>query len=72
MIRKSAAIVTIHKADDMTPEGRKALADWLRKTAGELEKFGSQYSKRFTGRYLYEADEPRNLAHNIQTGEALL
>lgn len=51
---KSAAIVTIRDAGKMTPKGRRAVAKWLRQHAEMLTKHGRNYSKRFTGRYLYE------------------
>lgn len=47
-----AAKVTIHHAADMTEEGRKAVADWLRKMADSLEEDGHNYSPKFTGRYI--------------------
>lgn len=50
---RSAAIVTIFDADKMTEHGRKNIAAWLRQHAAWLLKHGSEYSKRFTGRYLY-------------------
>ncbi|MDO8596407.1 MAG: hypothetical protein Q7R45_07270 [Sulfuricaulis sp.] len=50
---KSAAILTVHGAGKMTPKGRRAIAGWLRKHAAMLVKYGNNYSRRFTGRYLY-------------------
>lgn len=50
---KSAAILTILKADKMTPKGRKDIAGWLRQHAAWLTRHGDEYSPRFTGRYLY-------------------
>lgn len=50
---KSAAIVTIRNASEMTKRGRKQIANWLRKHADWLEESGHHYSARFTGRYLY-------------------
>lgn len=51
---KSAAIVTIHRAANMTPRGRRLVANWLRNTAKLLEDHGKEFSTRFTGRYLYK------------------
>ena len=51
---KSAAVVTIRDAADMTPKGRKEVARWLRRQAAFLEKYSEQLSSRFTARYLYE------------------
>lgn len=47
-----AAKVTIHRASDMTEEGRKAIGDWLRKMADDLEESGHDYASCFTGRYV--------------------
>ena len=47
-----AAKVTIHRAGDMTEEGRKAIADWLRQMAEQLEEEGHNYAPRFNGRYI--------------------
>jgi hypothetical protein len=54
---ETAAVVTINSAWDMTPRGRKDVADWLRRTATELVKHGSEYGNRFTARYRYNAKE---------------
>lgn len=53
MSEVSAAIVTIKRAGDMTPEGRKLIADWLRERADLLEKDGEQYAPLFRARYTY-------------------
>lgn len=50
---KSAAVVTVFRADEMTPRGRRQIAAWMRRQASMLEKEGKNYAKRFTGRYLY-------------------
>lgn len=50
---KAAAIVTIHRAGEMTAKGRRDIAKWLRRHAELLLEHGAQYSARFTGRYLY-------------------
>lgn len=52
-IERSVAVVTIKDAGRMTKKGRKAIADWLRKHADDLEKLGDNYAPRFRGRYLY-------------------
>jgi len=52
-MEKSAAIVTIKDAPNMTKKGRKAIAEWLRQQASFLEQDGQRFSKRFTARYLY-------------------
>lgn len=55
-----AAKVTIHRAADMTEEGRKAVADWLRQRADDLEENGHDYSPKFTGRYIGIASDNDN------------
>ena len=49
---KVRAILTINGAPDMTPEGRRVIADWLRHQAKELRKQGDNYKSRFTARYI--------------------
>lgn len=53
-MNKSAAIITIKKADKMTTAGRKAIAKWMRRQAGFLESHGNNFASRFTARYLYK------------------
>ena len=50
---KSAAIVTIRDAEQMTAKGRRDIAAWLKRQADALIKDGKLYSKRFTARYQY-------------------
>ncbi len=52
---RSAAIVTIHDAPNMTPKGARDIAAWLERTAkmlrdGEARKV---LAGRFRARYLY-------------------
>ncbi len=50
----TAAILTIKKPGTMTKQGRKDIADWLRRAASDLVKLGDQYTKtKFTARYYY-------------------
>jgi len=51
---KSAAILTIKDANNMTPKGRKQVAEWLKEEAKNLIKHGKDYNKRFTARYIYK------------------
>lgn len=51
---KSAAILTIKDAPDMTEQGRRDIASWLRKQAKALVEDGKMYSKKTVIRYLYE------------------
>jgi hypothetical protein len=53
MTEKSAAVLTIFKANEMTEQGRRDIARWLRRHANWLVKEGDNYSERFTGRYIY-------------------
>ena len=50
---KSAAILTIKDAADMTDQGKKDIAEWLRRQAQFLRKDGKNFSKRFRARYMY-------------------
>ena len=50
---KSAAILTIHDAVNMSAKGKQKIAQWLQGQAKSLVKEGHKYSKRFTARYLY-------------------
>ena len=52
---KSAEVLTINRAEDMTPSGRKAIAKWLDKQKEFLLKHSKELSKRYTARYLYNA-----------------
>jgi hypothetical protein len=51
---KSAAIVTVFRAPDMSKRGRKSVAEWLRRQAGFIESDGDNLASRFTARYLYQ------------------
>lgn len=52
MKEKCAARLTVFDASMMTKRGRKRIANWMRKQADAIEQFGTEYSKRFTARYL--------------------
>lgn len=56
MAEKSAAVLTIKDADQMTDKGRREIATWLRKQANSLVQHGENYADRFRARYLYEDD----------------
>jgi hypothetical protein len=49
-----AASVHIHKPGAMTQHGREEIARWLRRTANDLVKLGSQYNETggFRARYM--------------------
>ena len=51
---QSAAILTLKAPGHMSKRGRKSIADWLRRQASFLLKYGDKYSEtRVTARYLY-------------------
>lgn len=54
---RSAAVLTIKDAAEMTPDGRKRIAEWLRHCAKALPKDGANYAPRFRARYLYRDEE---------------
>lgn len=49
---KVIAILEIKNAAKMTEEGRKEVADWLKRQAKELIKDGKDYTKHFRARYM--------------------
>ena len=51
---KSAAVLTIFDAADMTPKGKCDIARWLKRQATFLTMHGYEMSKRFTARYIYD------------------
>ncbi len=50
---KAAAILTIHRAREMTPAGRKRIARWLDQQKRFFLKYPQKLSQRFMARYLY-------------------
>lgn len=50
---KTAAVVTIFKASEMSKLGKHRIACWLRRTAETLEREGHNLAARFTARYHY-------------------
>lgn len=59
---KTAAILTIYKADKMTVKGRKQIAVWLRRQADDLIKLGDEYGKKLICRYHYLSKKPKKIA----------
>jgi hypothetical protein len=51
--QKAAAVLTIHRGSKMTKSGRRAIAQWLRRQARDLERLGKHYSGTMRARYLY-------------------
>lgn len=56
---KSAAVVTIHDAPNMSKAGRKRIAKWLRSRADLLENHGDLMAKRCVMRWLYDVSEEK-------------
>lgn len=52
-VTKSAAILTIKDAANMTARGKRQIANWLRRQAQALIKDGSLYAKKCVIRYRY-------------------
>lgn len=50
---KAAAVLTVRDAGNMTAQGRRAIAAWLRRNARFLEEHGKDWDKDFVARYLY-------------------
>ena len=57
--KQSAATVTIRRAGEMTPRGRKDIAIWLRHVASAVIKHGPNMAKRFTASYRYRIDKAK-------------
>lgn len=53
LLPKAAAILTVHRAPDMTKKGRRDIANWLRNCADSLEVYGELYDKKFVARWCY-------------------
>ena len=51
---KSAAILTIFRAGEMTRRGRKDILCWLRRQAKLFERDADKLATRYTARYLYK------------------
>lgn len=49
----TAAVVTIHRASEMTTEGRNRIARWLESRAKLLRKHANLMAKRFVSVYSY-------------------
>lgn len=57
MKSKCAATVTIHRPLQMTAQGKRLVANWLRRQASLLERKGNELSKKYTAQYLYDDEE---------------
>jgi len=47
------ASLIIHKASEMTPKGKMAVAKWLKSCADNLMMEGYKYDKKFQANYRY-------------------
>lgn len=54
---EAAAILTIKRADEMTEQGRREVAAWLKQAAEHLVEHGENYQKLFTARYWYAGEK---------------
>ena len=50
---KSAATLTIHRAQDMDRNGRRRVARWIKQQADLLLKDWNELAPRYTAKYLY-------------------
>ena len=48
-----AAKLLILDGENMTPHGKRDIANWLRRQARFLEGHGHEFAKKFTARYMY-------------------
>ena len=54
---KCAAIITVRKPGSMTLRGRKSIAAWMRRIAGDLETGKNEFmTSRFTARYIFSGE----------------
>ena len=51
---KTAAVLTIYGAADMTPAGRKRIAKWIDRQKQFFLKYPKVLANRHTARYLYD------------------
>ncbi|QIG66914.1 hypothetical protein EVB41_083 [Rhizobium phage RHph_TM3_14A] len=58
MSQKVIARFSVDQAGEMTEQGRKEIADWLRQQAEALEEEGHNYSTNFVARYICDVREP--------------
>lgn len=54
-MEKTAAVVTIHRASEMTAKGRNRIAKWLESRAKLLRKHSNLMAKRFVSTYSFSA-----------------
>lgn len=50
---KVAAKIVMHRPNEMSKQGRRDIAQWLRNQAADLIKLGDKYDKNFTSSYIY-------------------
>ena len=56
---KSAAVLTLHDAENYSEQGVKEIAAWLRRQAKYVtqKEFRDNVAKRYTARYLYKDED---------------
>lgn len=52
MRERPIATVIIRRAGEMTPAGRRVIAEWLRGQAAALMRKGKRYAPHYTARYM--------------------
>ncbi len=50
---RTAAVITVHDASNMTQKGRHRIAEWMFRQAYFLMYHSKELAKRYTARYLY-------------------
>lgn len=65
MAQKVIARFVVDQAGEMTEQGRKEVADWLRHQAEALEEEGHNYSTNHVARYICEVRDPTQEEMNL-------
>lgn len=60
MSQRVIARFHVDQAAEMSEQGRKDIADWLRKQADTVEEEGHNFSSHFVARYIINTKEPAN------------
>ena len=53
---KSAAVLTVFRVSEMTPNGRRDILRWLQRQMRFIKRDSKQLAKRYTARYLYREE----------------
>jgi len=54
---KTMAVIFVYDANRMSNRGRKRIAEWLRKQAAFIQKFGKDISPSFRAKISYTPEE---------------